>query len=300
MSFKKIKVSDNKIIATNKMTLESTPSKVGTSRRHFIKNISFASAFLLTGKVVSLSANDVVSLKTKVKLRFVVASDVHYGQPNTPFEQMTETVISQINLFHQQSALDFCVMNGDLIHNEKSFLPLVKEKMDALKMQYYVTRGNHDMVTPEFWSSVWGTPLNHDLIIKGNGILLGDTSNELGTYLSPDLNWLNTKLEAHKNQNQVFIFLHIPQARWTKNGINHPEVFDVINKYPNVKAVFHGHEHDQDGVHMVNNVPYIFDAHVGGNWGTPYKGFRVVEILKDNTMITYMMNPTEKMNELSF
>jgi hypothetical protein len=47
-------------------------------------------------------------------------------------------------------------------------------------------------------------------------------------------------------------------------------------------------------------VPYIFDAHVGGNWGTPYKGFRVVELLKDNSMITYMMNPTDYLNELSF
>lgn len=91
------------------------------SRRKFIKNISFASAFLITGKVSSLSANDVIGLKSKVKLRFVVASDVHYGQPDTPFEKMTETVMNQINLFHQQSPVDFCVVNGDLIHNEKSF-----------------------------------------------------------------------------------------------------------------------------------------------------------------------------------
>jgi len=278
----------------------SNSKSVDTSRRHFIKNVSFASAFLITGKVTSLSANELIGLKSKVKLRFVVASDIHYGQPDTLFEQMTETVIHQINVFHQQNPLDFCVMNGDLIHNEKSFLPLVKEKIDTLKMPYYVTRGNHDMVTPEFWNSVWGIPLNHEVVIKGNGILLGDTSNELGTYLSPDLSWLNKSLEAHKDKNQVFVFLHIPQAKWTKNGISTPEVFDIIKKYPNVKAVFHGHEHDQDGMQMVEKVPYIFDAHVGGNWGTPYKGFRVVELLKDNTMITYMMNPSAKLNELSF
>ena len=270
------------------------------SRRHFIKNISFASAFLVTGKITALSAIDVLALKKKVKLRFVVASDVHYGQPNTPFEQMTDTVIHQINLFHQQSPLDFCVVNGDLIHNDKAFLPLVKLKLDGFSMPYYVTRGNHDMVTPEYWNSVWGMPLNHDVVIKNNGILLGDTSNEQGTYLSPNLDWLNKSLDAHKDKNQVFVFLHIPQAKWTKNGISNPGVFDIINKYPNVKAVFHGHEHDQDGVNMVEKVPYIFDAHVGGNWGTPYKGFRVVELLKDNSMITYMMNPTDKMNELSF
>jgi hypothetical protein len=278
----------------------SDNKRVDSSRRHFIKNLSFASAFLITGKVIPLSANDVIGLRSKVKLRFVVASDVHYGQPNTPFEQMTETVVNQINLFHQQSPLDFSVVNGDLIHNEKVFLPLVKGKLDALKMPYYVTRGNHDMVTPEYWNSVWGMPLNHDIVVKDNGILLGDTSNEQGVYLSPDLSWLNKTLESHKDKNQVFIFLHIPQAKWTKNGISTPEVFDIIKKYPNVKAVFHGHEHDQDGAQMVEKVPYIFDAHVGGNWGTPYKGFRVVELLKDNSMITYMMNPTDKLNELIF
>ena len=278
----------------------SSNKNLGSSRRHFIKNISFASAFLITGRITPLSANEVIGLRSKVKLRFAVASDVHYGQPNTLFEQMTETVINQMNLFHQQSPLDFSVVNGDLIHNEKAFLPLVKGKLDALKMPYYVTRGNHDMVSPEYWNSVWGTPLNHDVVVKDNGILLGDTSNEQGVYLSPDLSWLNKTLESHKDKKQVFIFLHIPQAKWTKNGISTPEVFDTIKKYPNVKAVFHGHEHDQDSFKMVEKVPYIFDAHVGGNWGTPYKGFRVVELLKDNSMITYMMNPTDKLNELSF
>ena len=278
----------------------SSNKNSGSSRRHFIKNISFASAFLITGRITPLSANDVVGLRSKVKLRFAVASDVHYGQPNTLFEQMTETVVNQINLFHQQSPLDFSVVNGDLIHNEKEFLPLVKGKLDVLKMPYYVTRGNHDMVTPEYWNSVWGTPLNHDNVVKDCGILLGDTSNEKGVYLSPDLSWLNKTLESHKDKKQVFIFLHIPQAKWTKNGISTPEVFATIKKYPNVKAVFHGHEHDQDSFKMVEKVPYIFDAHVGGNWGTPYKGFRVVELLKDNSMITYMMNPMDKLNELSF
>jgi hypothetical protein len=51
---------------------------------------------------------------------------------------------------------------------------------------------------------------------------------------------------------------------------------------------------------MVDNLPFMFDAHVGGNWGTPYKGFRVIEMMKDGSMVSYMMNPTEKMNEISF
>jgi len=49
-----------------------------------------------------------------------------------------------------------------------------------------------------------------------------------------------------------------------------------VKKYKNIKAVFHGHEHDQDGVAMENGIPYLFDSHIGGNWGTSYRGFRVL------------------------
>ncbi len=117
------------------------------SRRLFIRQISLASALLLSGKITDVSADEVYGLKSKVKLRFVVASDFHYGQPDTAFEEMTDKVINQINLFNKTNKLNFCVINGDIIHNEKSFLPLVKKKIDQLDVPYFVTRGNHDMVT---------------------------------------------------------------------------------------------------------------------------------------------------------
>lgn len=269
-------------------------------RRSFIRNISFATAFLLSGKLRSLSAAEVYDLRKKVALRFVVASDAHYGQPKTEYDVMLQKIIQQVNMYHQSSSLDFCVINGDIIHNNKTFLPIAKQQIKQLTMPWYVTRGNHDMVTADLWKETWDMPLNHDAVIKKNAILLGDTSNEAGTYLSPDLNWLKEKLEQHKKQQHIFLFLHIPQAKWTVNGIDNPAFFELINNYSNIKAVFHGHEHDQDGVKMYNNIPFLFDAHIGGSWGTEYKGFRVVELMNDQTMVTYMMNPETKMNELKY
>ncbi len=270
------------------------------NRRSFIKDISFASIILIGGGIESLSAAEVFERRKRVKLRFVVASDGHYGQPKTEFEAMFKTATDQINAFHKQNPLDFCVINGDIIHDEKSLLTVSKQKLDALTMPYYVTRGNHDKVTAEHWLETWKMPLNHDVVVKKNAVLLGDTSNEQGTYVSPDLVWMKEKLEAHKNRKNVFIFIHIPQAKWTPNGIDTPAFFDLVKQYPNIRAVFHGHEHDQDGVKMVDKTPFLFDSHIGGNWGTKYNGFRVVEVLKDNSMVTYMMNPTEKMNELNY
>jgi hypothetical protein len=191
-------------------------------------------------------------------------------------------------------------MNGDIIHNEKQFMPQAKLKLDQFTMPFYVTRGNHDMVSPTFWQEVWGTPLNHQVEVKKSLVLLGDTATEAGKYVSPDLDWLKTQLDAHKKTKNIFLFLHIPQAKWTKNGIETPAFFELIKNYPNIRAVFHGHEHDQDGVQMVGKLPFLFDSHVGGSWGTPHKGFRVVELLNDGTLITYLMNPTDKLTELSY
>lgn len=270
------------------------------SRRSFLRNISFASVFLLGGGIRNLSAAEVYRLRKKVALRFVVASDSHYGQPKTDFDGMIEKIIGQINSFHNNHPLDFCVINGDIIHNEKPLMPLAKKQIEKLTMPWYVTRGNHDMVSTDYWKEVWGTPVNHDVVIKKKGIILGDTSNEEGKYLSPDLVWLKQTLDKHQQHKQVFLFLHIPQAKWTANGIDTPAFFELIKQYPNLKAVFHGHEHDQDGVKMSNDIPFFFDSHIGGSWGTAYKGFRVVELMDDGSLVTYMMNPIEKMNEMEY
>ena len=270
------------------------------SRRRFIQQVSFATAWIIGGSITDLSAEDVHNQSAHVKLRFVLASDFHYGQANTAFDEMADRIINQINVFNRENRVDFCILNGDLIHNEENLLPLVKKKTDKLDVPYYVVRGNHDMVTDELWNEVWNMPLNHSFESKGAAFILADTSDIQGTYVSPDLIWLKKQLDRYKNKKNVFLILHIPQAKWTEHAIDTPEFFELIHKYPNISAGFHGHVHDQDGVFMAKNIPFLFDSHVGGNWGTPYKGFRVVELLNDGKIITYMMNPTEKQAELKY
>lgn len=270
------------------------------SRREFIKGMSSASLVLLGGSVIKLSPLEAASLKKGSSLRFIVASDGHYGQPGTEFDAFQETLISHVSDFHKANPLDFCVINGDIIHDGKDLLPPAKAWLDKLPVQYFVTKGNHDQVSDEHWKEIWKMPVNHDVRINGNVILLGNTSNEKGEYLSPDLEWMKAKLDANKKTKNVFIFLHIPQSKWTKNGIETPAFFELLKQYKNVRGVFHGHEHDQDGVKMVDTIPFMFDSHIGGSWGTSYRGFRVVELVKDNSILTYIMNPTEKINQASF
>ncbi|HEY6506042.1 MAG TPA: metallophosphoesterase, partial [Chitinophagaceae bacterium] len=105
------------------------------------------------------------------------------------------------------------------------------------------------------------------------------------------------KLEEHKKQKNVFIFIHINPGKLTRHAVDCPAFFDLLSKYKNVRAVFNGHDHDEDNIKLKNDIPFIFDAHFGGNWGTTYKGFRVVELRKDNSLLTYILNPSDKLNE---
>lgn len=270
------------------------------SRRDFIKRISAASLVMAGGNVITLSAADAASVHKNSSIRFAIASDGHYGEKGTESDLFYETLVKQVSDFHADSKLDFCIINGDIIHDEKKFLTLAKGHLDKLPLKYYVTKGNHDQVSDEYWNEVWGMPVNHDVSIKNNSFLMATTSNEKGEYLSPDLNWLKVKLDANKMQDNVFIFIHIPQMKWTKYSIETPAFFELLKQYKNVRGVFHGHEHGEDGVKMAENIPFMFDSHFGGSWGTTYRGFRVVELVKKNSFLTYIMNPTEKINQAAF
>lgn len=58
--------------------------------------------------------------KQKRLLRFVVASDGHYGQPNTDYINYFSTVVNRINEEHAKDPFDFCMINGDIVHDEKN------------------------------------------------------------------------------------------------------------------------------------------------------------------------------------
>ncbi len=263
-------------------------------RRLFFKqSFSLVSAAYFAPQVV-LGAGASIGKKEEIKLRFAVASDGHYGQQNTDFEVFFKNIVQWLNQEKKKNSLDFVVFNGDLIHDKPDFLPLAKGAFDKLKLPYYTTQGNHDMVSREIWQKTWGYPVNHDFVVGDYAFLLATTSNEKGEYLCADVSWLNERLDFYASKKYVFVFLHITQKKWTTNGIDCPDVINALESHPNVAAVFHGHDHDEDDLKKISKESprnYFFDGHFGGNWGTPYKGYRIVEIYTDGTVYTYQHNP---------
>lgn len=265
-------------------------------RRNFLKQGSAAILILSSGKILKLS-DSYEQWNKKPVLRFAVASDGHYGQKDTAYEKFFSTLTDNINNQHKENPFAFCVVNGDIIHDDKMHFPAAKNALDKLNVKYYVSQGNHDHYTAGEWLQLWNMPVNIDFKIKRNSVLIGTSSNEQGTYLPPDIKWFAEKLEEHKKQQNIFVFVHINPVKQTKHAVDSPEFLELLSKYKNVRAVFNGHDHDMDDIKMKNSIPFIFDAHFGGNWGTAYRGFRIVELRKDNSLLTYILNPTDKLNE---
>lgn len=252
------------------------------SRRHFLQ----ASALSVLTPALSIAQED-----KPLALRFALASDGHYGQPNTKFEDTHNDLIRWMNAEKQAKGLDFVIMNGDLIHDKPELMPKVKQVFDRLPVPYFVTRGNHDHVSRETWKQIWGQETNHAFTKADCGFILGDTSNEKGEYLCPDVAWIDTQLKAFADKKWTFVVLHIPPAKWTDNGIDCAEVRNLFATTPNFAGAFHGHEHDQDGRKTEKGKSYFFDGHIGGSWGTAYRGYRIVEVRTDGSWTTYQCNP---------
>ena len=261
------------------------PHPMFLERRSFLKFLPVLSGF-------SLASLKFSEPPKKIALRVIVASDGHYGQPDTDYKSFHADMTNWMNREKLQKGVDFVVFNGDLIHNDPTLLYDFKSTIGNLRMTYYVTRGNHDMVGLDVWQSTWGYPTNHSFVNKEYAFVLGDTSNEKGEYVCPDVNWLKSELAKHADKKGIFIFLHITPEKWTTHGIDCKAFTDLFEQTPNVKGIFHGHDHDQDGQKMKGKKPYFFDGHFGGSWGTSYKGYRVIEIYADDSWQTYQYNPT--------
>lgn len=234
----------------------------------------------------------------KFKLRFALASDGHYGQPNTDSDGFYTNLVKWLSKEHEQNHLDFVIVNGDLVHDRPDLLPKVKQTyLDKLPVPYHTLPGNHDFADAKLWKSVFGYEDNYTLEFTDIGFVLANTADTKGKYVCPNNAFLKTSLNKFKDKSTVFVVLHIPPHQWLPEEknifVDCPETVELLHAYPNIKACFHGHDHSLDGVRYTAKLPHFFDSHFGGNWGTDYKGYRIVEVTEDNQISTYQVNASQ-------
>lgn len=239
------------------------------------------------------------------RIRFAIASDGHYGQPGTDYKKYHEEFVAWINKAHEQEALDFVIINGDLVHDRPELLVELKQHyFDKLSIPFYAIPGNHDHADSTIWKKVFGYSDNYAFQKNGVGFVLANTSNVQGIYLCPDHTFLKSELDKLKLLPVVFVVLHIPPHFWVPESpfVECVDTLKLLHTYPNVKAVFHGHDHSLDSVFYTEKLPHFFDSHIGGNWGTSYRGYRMVEVAENNKITTYQVNASNnpKLNETRF
>ena len=280
-----------------------------STRRIFIKG--GVAGLILAGLSPAVSAADFITEQPrpektgKVNLRFAIASDGHYGQPGTEYQKDHENMVGWLNEAHQNSPLNFVIINGDLVHDRPELLSEVKEKYyDRLKVPFYAIPGNHDHADTAKWKSVFGYEDNFSFEKNGIGFILANTSNTVGKYLPPNNDFIRGELNKFKGLKTVFVVLHIPPHLWVPENpfVDSPETLQVLHSSPNVKAVFHGHDHSLDAVFYTNKLPHFFDSHIGGSWGTSYKGYRIVEVDENDKITTYQVKASKDpiLNETKF
>jgi 3',5'-cyclic AMP phosphodiesterase CpdA len=271
-----------------------------SSRRFFIK--SSVTGLILAGLSPAVSALTPASQSAlpepgkKPKLRFAIASDGHYGQPGTEYKKDHENMIRWLNEAHDTSPLNFVIINGDLVHDRPDLLTEVKhEYYDKLKVPFYAIPGNHDHADTALWKSVFGYEDNFSFEKNGVGFVLANTSNTTGKYLAPNNEFIKAELDKLTALKTVFVVLHIPPHFWVPESpfVDSPETISLLHAYSNVKAVFHGHDHSLDAVFYTNKLPHFFDSHIGGSWGTTYRGYRIVEVDESDKITTYQVNASK-------
>ena len=268
-----------------------------TDRREMIRQGMLAAAGLWVLPDIHAFADKDRQYKSPQHLprsfRMAFASDIHYGQANTGFAEHTENLIRWLNADHAKNHLDLVIINGDLVHNRPDLLPEIKTKyLDRLTMPYYTIPGNHDYADADTWQKVFGYADKYCIDREQAVFVLANTADTKGDYICPDIAFLKKSLDTYRDRKTVFVVLHIPPLNWIKEDAftDCPGVVNLLHQYPNVKAAFHGHDHLLDGVRYTGKLPHFFDAHIGGDWGTVYRGYRIVEISEEDHINTYQVN----------
>jgi DNA repair exonuclease SbcCD nuclease subunit len=266
------------------------------NRRRFLKQALTSAVWIGAGNTLKVFAGNNFTLPPKkgLRLRVAIASDGHYGQPDTQYVAKHAEMVSWINGESSARGVDFAFINGDLFHDNNSFLDPVKNQWNKLNVPYYVSHGNHDMVDEADWIKTWNNSWHYGFEKKDIAFVVLNTADEKGNYISPDVEKTRQLLKQYEKHKQLFVFMHITPVAWTDNGRNFTEVVSLFDKQPNLKAVFNGHDHDQDNVKENNGRYYFFDSHVAGSWGTSYEGYRILEVMKNGDILTYQMNPAKK------
>jgi len=250
-----------------------------------------------TIKFVQLSDDHFDPFSDRVNLRMVKYS-----------KDLLDDAIDQINNI---PGIDFVMFTGDLADNtDEKLHVLFAERANRLKYPWYWTTGNHDLsqsgasMSRKRFLELMNTldkniqPKSTCYYFTKGGVIFfsmdgaSDTvSTANGNFSKSCLNFLDKQLTRHSDMPAV-IFQHFPLLYPVKSEshevINQAEYLELLDRHPNVKALFSGHYHVEK-IQERSNV-----LHVSSPALIQYpNAFRVVTVYRKGGNITLDVKTVE-------
>lgn len=166
-------------------------------------------------------------------LTFAIAGHV-YGNPDTYTSSVYPPFLQKLKADHVKKRFDFLFLTGDVVaHPTESNWITVADELNAVRIPWYISRGNHDVsqymdehIQPEKYLSIQ----------KENALFLVlNTSHPGWTVDSLQRNFLIRELSHTDSIEQIFVFSH--QLWWERNP---PKEFELDSLRPNSFAGYDG------------------------------------------------------------
>lgn len=236
------------------------------SRRAFVTAHMMGAAAVVVGDAVALAAGS--------GLRLALMSDVHIPADRQPgargydaAKQLTEAVPGVL-----AAQPDGLVVAGDLarhvgeVEDYAVFLELIAPIREA--MPVYLMLGNHDN-RDNFYTAVQNLPQKVEAVASKHvsvlehaavRIVLLDSllyTRQRGGHLGKEQrDWLGGYLATHTDR-PVILMLHHTLGDGDNDLLDTENFFQLIGPHPQVKAIFHGHDHawrryERDGIPIIS------------------------------------------------
>ena len=216
------------------------------------------------------------------KTRIGLVTDIHYDGNAQAMNRLYEAVVSL-----NAGGVDAMVVMGDMVNgssesNARRLLREVAALCDAFHGQVWYMPGNHDLdylTKEQFYNHLGraGDPAHFHFELGGYGFIGIDCNHSPdGTPYKPgnfdweqaalpekEMEWLRARLAA--SLLPVVVVSHQRIDKETRFAIrNHAEVRELLDLSGKVRAVFQGHNHQDDLVMHRGTAFYTLGAHADG------------------------------------
>lgn len=239
-------------------------------------------------------------------MKFIVVPDIHYlqdnhsssddikivrgeGMPTEPknYKDRLQLLVETL----KKEEMDFFIANGDLVHDDPTYLPAVKQELDKVGVPYHVSFGNHDRATESYWQSVWGHDRNTDFSHGEYAFVLPRSADETGARVAVDTDWLSEKLQQYADKKGILMVTHVPQTDHWRNSPDATEVRQLLKQSDNFIGAVFSHVHGAITTERVDDLIFSMTGHFA-HYGRRFYSIRRFGIDESDVITTELYDIT--------